>query len=234
MKFISLKFAGLKEQNTTKYPVNPRNANFNRVLLEEETDSEYKNKPDSSDVEAKYTGDEEENEWIAEPEPGVLITLVQLPNGGNLLKKISFSKEYFDTWAAESWWRENWDRLVGLYTISQISSLQTPYPSDQEYQFEESGETSGMNSCDHQSGSKGEDFMAISETETEIEGQVAAADWVVEDEPGVFLTLRLLPDGFRELVRVELLGEKFGQVKAIVWWEENKERLEKLYSQKSK
>lgn len=35
-----------------------------------------------------------------------------------------------------------------------------------------------------------------------IQGKVV--EWVVEDEPGVFVTIHSLPDGSRELTRVEL------------------------------
>lgn len=42
------------------------------------------------------------------------------------------SKELFDERQAESWWRENWEKIVGLYSITQISSSQTACLSDQE------------------------------------------------------------------------------------------------------
>lgn len=42
------------------------------------------------------------------------------------------SEEHFDSWQAKSWWRENEQKIVELYSISQISSSQNQYPSDQE------------------------------------------------------------------------------------------------------
>ncbi|KAJ3689906.1 hypothetical protein LUZ61_019070 [Rhynchospora tenuis] len=238
IKGLSLKVSGVKEQSNTIYPSNQPKIDLNGLLQEEAIKSEEKvhivtieEVKDTETVEREDDDEEEENEWNSEPEPGVFITLVQLPQGGNLLKKISFSKELFDAWQAEIWWRENFEKIVGLYSISEISSAQTPSPSDQENQYgtEESAEILGQgNSCDQWSGSRDDGSVEISEIESDREE--TAAEWEVEDEPGVYITLRSLPDGSRELVCVKLMGEKFGQVKSIVWWEENKERLENLYS----
>ncbi|EES12359.2 hypothetical protein BDA96_06G130500 [Sorghum bicolor] len=74
-------------------------------------------------------GDEEEaaegtadaasdGEWAAEPEPGVLMTLVPRGDGANYLRRIRFSEEYFgDAWAAQTWWADNCDRIVELYSV---------------------------------------------------------------------------------------------------------------------
>ncbi|CAL5026906.1 unnamed protein product [Urochloa decumbens] len=69
-------------------------------------------------------GDEEEaaaesdKEWAAEPEPGVLMTLVSRGDGTNNLRRIRFSEEYFgDAWAAQTWWADNCDRIVELYSV---------------------------------------------------------------------------------------------------------------------
>ncbi|XP_078156095.1 protein Brevis radix-like 1 [Carex rostrata] len=187
---LSFKVSGLKEQSNTKY-------------------SESYEQEDIVPIEEVKVGggDEgEDKEWISEPDPGVLITLVQLPHGGNLLKKIYFSEELFDSWQAESWWRENEEKIVDLYSISQISSSQNQYPSDQENQIdeaEESAEISGQrNSWYRCLGSRDDGSVGISETERG--GEAAAAEWVVEDEPGVFVILRSLPDGSPVFDRVEL------------------------------
>lgn len=66
--------------------------------LKEKSNTKYSESYEQEDIvpikEVKVEGgggdEEEDNEWIAEPDPGVLITLVQLPHGGNLLKKIYF------------------------------------------------------------------------------------------------------------------------------------------------
>ncbi|XP_062224816.1 putative protein Brevis radix-like 5 [Phragmites australis] len=59
-------------------------------------------------------------EWVAEPEPGVLMTLVPRADGTNHLLRIRFSRELFgDAWEAQSWWVDNYDRAVELYSIVQ-------------------------------------------------------------------------------------------------------------------
>uniref|UniRef100_A0A0D3HS85 BRX domain-containing protein n=1 Tax=Oryza barthii TaxID=65489 RepID=A0A0D3HS85_9ORYZ len=55
-------------------------------------------------------------------------------------------------------------------------------------------------------------------------------EWVEEYEPGVFITVGAYPGHRLQLRCVELSREKFGEVKARVWWEENKARLHHLYS----
>lgn len=54
-------------------------------------------------------------------------------------------------------------------------------------------------------------------------------EWVEQDEPGVYITIRALPDGRRELKRVRFSREKFGEVHARLWWEENRARIHKQY-----
>lgn len=85
------------------------------------------------------------------------------------------------------------------------------------------------------------------------------SEWVEQDEPGVYITIRALPDGRRELRRVrfrlvsfyrssfklmlynvvygvmlnwswiDFSREKFGEIHAKLWWEENKARIHKQY-----
>lgn len=57
-------------------------------------------------------------EWVAQVEPGVMITLVALPGGSNDLKRIRFSRELFSKWQAQLWWTENCDTVHELYTVS--------------------------------------------------------------------------------------------------------------------
>lgn len=42
-----------------------------------------------------FIGEEEPKEWVAQVEPGVLITFVSLPQGGNDLKRIRFRYCFF-------------------------------------------------------------------------------------------------------------------------------------------
>ncbi|GJS90167.1 Brevis radix-like protein 4 [Tanacetum coccineum] len=54
-------------------------------------------------------------------------------------------------------------------------------------------------------------------------------EWVEQDEPGVYITIKALPGGLRELRRVRFSREKFGEVHARLWWEENRARIHKQY-----
>ncbi|XP_037489209.1 putative protein Brevis radix-like 5 [Triticum dicoccoides] len=67
------------------------------------------------------TGEEQsDGEWVAEPEPGVLMTLVSRPDGTNHLRKLRFREELFDgPRAAQRWWADNYDSIVELYSIVQ-------------------------------------------------------------------------------------------------------------------
>ncbi|XP_074580825.1 protein Brevis radix-like 1 [Curcuma longa] len=187
-------------------------------------------------LEEGEVGDEEESEWVAEPEPGVFITLVPLPEVGNRVKKIRFSKERFDDWGAQKWWSENYDKVMELYCIASPQSSPTLAPSDdesklvhkeedeEEEQEEERNEAASRSSKSTSGSSKASpEPQAYSEMTMEVGSKVL--EWIVEDEPGVFVTVRSMPDGSREILRVELSRKRFGEVKARVWWEENKARL---------
>lgn len=56
-----------------------------------------------------------------------------------------------------------------------------------------------------------------------------ATEWVEQDEPGVHITIRELGDGTRELRRVRFSREKFGEERAKVWWEQNRDRIHTQY-----
>ncbi|PKU81934.1 Protein Brevis radix-like 2 [Dendrobium catenatum] len=64
---------------------------------------------------AKQVATWDEKEWVAEPEQGVLITLVPQIDGSNYLKKIRFSQERFGELNAREWWDENKARLLEQY-----------------------------------------------------------------------------------------------------------------------
>ncbi|XP_042439858.1 protein Brevis radix-like 2 [Zingiber officinale] len=228
-------------------------------------------------------GDEEESEWVSEPEPGVFITLVPLPEVGNRVKKIRFSKERFDDWGAQKWWSENYDKVMELYCIVSQQSSPTLAPSDDESQLvhnqeeEEEQEEEASRSSKSTTGSskaspepQAHSEMSMEsklvhnqeeEEEEEEEGNEAASrsskstagsskatpepqphcempveignrvlEWNVEDETGVFFTVRSMPDGSREILRIVFSGDRFGEMKTRVWWEKNKARLQQQYS----
>ncbi|KAK6129916.1 hypothetical protein DH2020_036310 [Rehmannia glutinosa] len=129
--------------------------------------------------------EDEAKEWIAQVEPGVQITFVSLPRGGNDLKRIRFSREMFDKWQAQRWWGENFDRIMELYNVQKFNqqAMNTPGRSEDGHQgrrrvVPEEASVSISNASDIES------------------------EWIEEDEPGVYITIRQLMDGTRELRRV--------------------------------
>ncbi|KAI3844603.1 hypothetical protein MKW92_025356 [Papaver armeniacum] len=242
--------------------------------------------------------DEEPKEWMAQVEPGVHITFLSLPMGGNDLKRIRFSREMFNKWQAQRWWGENYDRIVELYNVQRFSrqALHTPPRSEDErdssysrmgsagespmtqpmgkewtpknpYKFSglggggggggskgffPSGDPldQGGGGSQHYGGAgssyhggvgfKGEaSSIDASRTTTSSRDEAPSisisnasdmeSEWVEQDEPGVYITIRQLPDGTRELRRVRFSREKFGEVHAKLWWEENRERIQAQY-----
>ncbi|KAK7265411.1 hypothetical protein RJT34_33031 [Clitoria ternatea] len=241
-----------------------------------------------------FVEENEPKEWVAQVEPGVLITFVSLPRGGNDLKRIRFSREMFNKWQAQRWWAENYDRVMELYNVQRFNRqafpLPTPPISEDESSKLESVEHSpvtppltrerlprnmhrptgmGMgysssDSFDHQSmqsrhfyDSNGMNstpkVSTISAAKTEISSMDASirssssreadrscdlsisnasdleTEWVEQDEPGVYITIRALPGGKRELRRVRFSRERFGEMHARLWWEENRARIHEQY-----
>ncbi|GAB4839983.1 hypothetical protein Ancab_020692 [Ancistrocladus abbreviatus] len=56
-------------------------------------------------------GQPEKTEWVVQDEPGVYITLCTSPGGGNVLKRVRFSRKRFTEEQAEKWWAENCTRV---------------------------------------------------------------------------------------------------------------------------
>ncbi|KAH9607415.1 hypothetical protein KSS87_007505 [Heliosperma pusillum] len=218
-----------------------------------------------------FMEEDEPKEWVAQVEPGVLITFVSIPQGGNDLKRIRFSRELFDKWQAQRWWGENYDKIMELYNVQKFSHqtvpVSTPPVSEDENskigsalgspatpplskerlpragrQYYESyglastpklssisaakTETSSVDASGRSSLSRDVDHSSdlsvsnASDMETE---------WVEQDEPGVYITIRALTNGSRELRRVRFSRERFGEMQARVWWEENKARIQEQY-----
>ncbi|XP_058103853.1 protein BREVIS RADIX-like isoform X2 [Magnolia sinica] len=219
-------------------------------------------------------------EWMAQVEPGVHITFESLPQGGNDLKRIRFSREMFNKWQAQRWWGENYDRIMELYNVQKFSrqALPTPPRSEDEREsysrigsarespitppsnrdrshrnFHRPTTGKGYFPSEHSEygqhyssmpsvsgmGGRGEAAsMDASRTTTSSREEASISisnasdqetEWVEQDEPGVYITIRALPDGTRELRRVRFSRERFGEVHAKLWWEENRERIQAQY-----
>ncbi|CAA0293933.1 unnamed protein product [Arabidopsis thaliana] len=211
-----------------------------------------------------FTEDDEVKEWVAQVEPGVLITFVSLPQGGNDLKRIRFSREMFNKWQAQKWWVENFEKVMELYNVQfnqQSVPLQTPPVSEdggsQIQSVKDSPVTPPLErERPHRNipGSSGfastPKLSSISGTKTEtssIDGSARSSsvdrseevsvsnasdmesEWVEQDEPGIYITIRALPDGNRELRRVRFSRDKFGETHARLWWEQNRARIQQQY-----
>ncbi|TYI81347.1 hypothetical protein E1A91_D05G148700v1 [Gossypium mustelinum] len=240
---------------------------------------------------ALFMEEDEPKEWVAQVEPGVLITFVSLPEGGNDLKRIRFSREMFNIWQAQRWWAENYDKVMELYNVQRFNRqgvpLPTPPGSEDKGSITESAKDSpvtpplnkerphnfirptGMgysssDSLDHHpmqshqyydsaalvstpklssiNGAKTEtssidgSVRTSSSREADQSGELSISnasdmetEWVEQDEPGVYITIRALPGGTRELRRVRFSREKFGEMHARMWWEENRARIQEQY-----
>ncbi|KAF6151121.1 hypothetical protein GIB67_002373, partial [Kingdonia uniflora] len=235
--------------------------------------------------------DDEPKEWVAQVEPGVLITFVSLLEGGNDLKRIRFSREMFNKWQAQRWWAENYDKVMELYNVQRFNRQAVPLPtpprSEDESSKIESAEDSPMtpplskerlprnlhrptgmgysssDSLEHHpmqsrqyydsvgltstpklssiSGVKTETSsmdasIRTSSSRDDRSGELSVSnasdvetEWVEQDEPGVYITIRSFPGGIRELRRVRFSREKFGEMHARLWWEENRSRINGQY-----
>ncbi|KZV29659.1 protein Brevis radix-like 4 [Dorcoceras hygrometricum] len=220
-----------------------------------------------------FVEEREPKEWVAQVEPGVLITFLSLPAGGNDLKQIRFSRETFNKYQAQRWWTDNSEKVMELYNVqrlnrhafplsttprseddasSKIESLEEipltpplgrePLPSTFLRPTAEGMAYSSSDSLDHQSkhshssydacvvasaprlsstsGAKTETSSADASIRTSYSRDVDRSgekstsnasdhesEWVEQDEPGVYITIRALPDGKRELRRLRFSTE---------------------------
>ncbi|KAH0434927.1 hypothetical protein IEQ34_026736 [Dendrobium chrysotoxum] len=217
-----------KHMNEITNQVNTTKAWWQRKAREIDADELAKRK-------AKQIATWDEEEWMAEPEQGVLITLVPQIDGSNYLKKIRFSEDKFNTVEAQKWWSDNYDKLIELYSIRLPPS---PYQSDEDeddinsIQLLKQSATTNSNDLSIAIEANHDNTIAVKHNSTTtclkgVKGKVIK--WVVEDEPGVYVTIRSLPDDIKEIVRVELSQERFGELNAREWWDENKARLLEQY-----
>ncbi|KAG8380133.1 hypothetical protein BUALT_Bualt07G0161900 [Buddleja alternifolia] len=232
----------------------------------------------SGRTESVFMEEDEQKEWVAQVEPGVLITFVSLPQGGNDLKRIRFSRDIFNKWQAQRWWAENYDKMMELYNVQRFDHhavpLPTPSRSEDEnlklespkaspvtpklskerlphhYHHQTGNGHSSSDSLEHHpmqsrhyyesvglnstpklssiSAAKTEtssiDASARSSSSREMDhsGELSVSnasdlegEWVEQDEPGVYITIRALPNGARELRRLTLLMSNLESIVAV-------------------
>ncbi|KAF2582588.1 hypothetical protein F2Q68_00000713 [Brassica cretica] len=127
-------------------------------------------------------------------------------------------------------------RPVGLAAYSSSDSLD--HSSTQSQQFHDSGLQNSTPKLSSISGTKTEtssmdsssrDADRSEEMSVSNASDVDPNEWVEQDEPGVYITIKVLPNGKRELRRVRFSREIFGEMQARVWWEENRARIHEHY-----
>ncbi|KAM7510642.1 hypothetical protein LguiB_009517 [Lonicera macranthoides] len=123
---------------------------------------------------------------------------------------------------------------------NKLSSASKPYsfPSDSSDQGGNNNYYNGGSSANHAgvkgavpsidaprttTSSKDEALVSVSNA-SDVE-----SEWVEQDELGVYITIRQLADGTRELRRVRFSRERFGEMHAKLWWEQNRERIQDQY-----
>ncbi|KAJ1440976.1 Brevis radix [Sesbania bispinosa] len=200
-------------------------------------------------------GEEDEAiEWVAQVESGVQITFKTIPTGGYVLKRIRFNREMFDRQQAQAWWGDNCDRIMELYNVHSFN--QNAISTSQRFEDEQRGSSpvaawlnstarthyyqSSASRINLDSISGGENLneggpsneaarisnSSIRETEFN-NGTDNDSEWVEQDQPGVLITIRVLPDGTKEIHRVS--GQIFDEEGANQWWEENREMIKADY-----
>ncbi|XP_030946320.1 protein BREVIS RADIX isoform X2 [Quercus lobata] len=118
--------------SSSHHPTTRSDSRFTGVFRGDQTPGGMSISAQSCDV--VLEDEDEPKEWMAQVEPGVHITFVSLPNGGNDLKRIRFSREMFNKWQAQRWWGENYDRIMELYNVQRFNrqALHTPPRADDE------------------------------------------------------------------------------------------------------
>ncbi|KAJ6774101.1 REGULATOR OF CHROMOSOME CONDENSATION [Salix purpurea] len=80
---------------------------------------------------------------------------------------------------------------------------------------------------DGDNGMKSRDSSLVANGNNQVE-----AEWIEQDEPGVYITLVALHDGTRDLKRVRFSRRRFGEHQAETWWSENREKVYERYNVK--
>ncbi|GJN16718.1 hypothetical protein PR202_gb03737 [Eleusine coracana subsp. coracana] len=124
--------------------------------------------------------------------------------------------------------------LPGIYIPSDIESLATeslgsPSSSGEQTTNGHTGllASNGPSSIRNKTGHPevGKNGTRLPDTESCQE-----AEWVEQDEPGVYITLTALPGGARDLKRVRFSRKRFSETQAEQWWQENRTRVYKQYN----
>ncbi|KAK1309265.1 Protein Brevis radix-like 3 [Acorus calamus] len=230
----------------------------------------------------------EAREWVAQVEPGVLITFASVARGGNDLKRIRFRSLSLFSLSLRSVYSSkmesaedspvtpplikerlrtrNFQRPLGYSSPDSLEHHPTRHhhhhhhhPSSRQHHlrrhhnhyYDSTGRACGgltltpnLSSLSEvavdkvDTSSMADEASARTSSSAERSGELSVsnasdqelvAEWVEQDEPGVYITIRALPGGIRELRRVRFSRERFGEMHARRWWEENRARIHEQY-----
>lgn len=129
----------------------------------------------------------------------------------------------FNKKQAQRWWADNFEKVTELYNVKKLNRRAFPR-DDSEYSAEgtsnvapplsQEGPTSAVVESSRQDSLEQSSMQSVganAKTEASTvgadpsgEGSFASAEteWIEEDEPGVHITIRALPNGRREIIRV--------------------------------
>ncbi|KAJ7522202.1 hypothetical protein O6H91_18G001100 [Diphasiastrum complanatum] len=57
----------------------------------------------------------------------------------------------------------------------------------------------------------------------------SGSEQVTEDDPGVYVTVKVLPGGSKVLKRVRFSRDRFNELQAKLWWDKNRFRIHEQY-----
>ncbi|XP_043706595.1 PH, RCC1 and FYVE domains-containing protein 1-like isoform X2 [Telopea speciosissima] len=113
-------------------------------------------------------------------------------------------------------------RIRSGSTAMQTASIPSPIINE--------SRLSSLNSPELESNGLSVDPLSCNGTKT----QTDPAEWVVQDEPGVYITVSSLPGGGRELKRARFSRKRFSEKQAEKWWTENKAKVYQRHNIRSK
>ncbi|KAG1355434.1 protein BREVIS RADIX-like [Cocos nucifera] len=141
--------------------------------------------------------DDEPKEWMAQVEPGVHITFVSLPGGaGNDLKRIRFRSNSAATGKGTCYPTVP-DPSEHIFPHHLNPSAAAAAAAGVVGSSGVKGEASSLDASRTTTSSRDEASVSISNA-----SDLEVTEWVEQDEPGVYITIRELADGTRELRRV--------------------------------
>ncbi|KAK6154552.1 hypothetical protein DH2020_008800 [Rehmannia glutinosa] len=150
-------------------------------------------------------------------------------------------REIFNKWQAQRWWADNYDKVMELYNVQKFNRHEVPLPTPPRSEDESGGlnstpKLSSISAAKTETSSIDASARSSSSREIDHSGELSVSnvsdlesEWVEQDEPGVYITIRALPNGARELRRVRFSRERFGEMHARLWWEENRARIQQQY-----